>query len=116
MSRVLQHELKALKDQILQLVDDAFKESERSIRDYMKIEEEKLAGEVFKVKENLEKEYLRIEGMKEEINGPQWRKVAGEVLATELEKTMEDTVKKASFVTIGRWEMKNLSGQRLKTL
>lgn len=54
----------------------------------MKIEEEKLAGEVFKVKENLEKEYLRIEGMKEEINGPQWRKVAGEVLATELEKTM----------------------------
>jgi hypothetical protein len=36
MSKVLTNELKALRDQILQLVDEAFKESERTMRDYMK--------------------------------------------------------------------------------
>ncbi len=54
--------------------------------------------------------------MKEEINQPQWRKVTGEILATELEKNIGETIKKSSNTQIGRWEMKNLSGQRLKTL
>lgn len=77
MSKVLNNELKALRDQILNLVDEAFKESERSIREYMKIEEQKLAGEVIKIREILEKEYVRVETMKEEIAQPQWRKVTG---------------------------------------
>lgn len=54
--------------------------------------------------------------MKEEITQPQWRKVTGEILATELEKNLEELIKKSSSTQIGRWEMKNLSGQRLKTL
>lgn len=54
--------------------------------------------------------------MKEEINLPQWRKVTGEILATQLEKNIGDLIKKSSSTQIGRWEMKNLSGQRLKTL
>ena len=77
MSRVLSNELKELKEKIIQLVDEAFKETERSIREYMKIEEQKLAGELLKVKDILEKEYIKIETMKEEIHRPQWRKVAG---------------------------------------
>lgn len=43
----------------------------------MKIEEQKLAGEVIKIREILEKEYVRVETMKEEIAQPQWRKVTG---------------------------------------
>lgn len=41
--------------------------------------------------------------MKEEIAQPQWRKVTGEILATELEKNLEELVKKSSTVQIGRW-------------
>jgi hypothetical protein len=41
-----------------------------------------------KVREGLEREYVKVETMKEEINRPQWRKVTGEILATELEKSL----------------------------
>jgi hypothetical protein len=37
-------------------------------------------------------------------------------LATELEKNLEELLKKSSQTEIKRWEMKNLSGQRMKTL
>jgi hypothetical protein len=54
--------------------------------------------------------------MKVEITRPQWRKVAGEIISTELEKTLEELIKKSNSAPIGKWEMKNLSGQRLKIL
>lgn len=116
MSKVLTSELKALREEILRLVDEAFKESERSIREFMKMEEERLASDMLKMRETLEKEYVRVETMREEINKPQWRKVTGEILANELEKNLEELVKKSSTMEVGRWEMKNLSGQRTKKL
>jgi predicted translin family RNA/ssDNA-binding protein len=82
MSKVLTSELKALREEILRLVDEAFKESERSIRELMKMEEERLASDMLKMRETLEKEYVRVEAMREDINKPQWRKVTGEILAT----------------------------------
>lgn len=36
------------------------------------------------MKEVLQKEYTKIETMKEEIAKPHWRKVAGEIIASEL--------------------------------
>lgn len=54
--------------------------------------------------------------MREEIHKPNWRKVTGEILATELEKNLEELLKKSNQTEIKRWEMKNLSGQRMKTL
>jgi CRP-like cAMP-binding protein len=82
MSKVLSSELKALREEILRLVDDAFKESERSILEFMKMEEDRLASDLLKMRETLEKEYVRVEAMREEISSPQWRKVTGEILAT----------------------------------
>lgn len=69
----------------------------------MKIEEQKLAGDVIKMRELLEKEYIRVETMKEEINKPQWRKIAGEILSTELEKNIEEIIKKGNQTEIKRW-------------
>jgi hypothetical protein len=37
------------------------------------------------MKESLEKDLSRMENMKDELSKPNWRKVAGEILATELE-------------------------------
>jgi hypothetical protein len=77
MSKVLHNELKALRENILRLVDEAFKESERSVREYMRIEEQKLASDLLNMREILEKEYVRVETMREEIHKPNWRKVTG---------------------------------------
>lgn len=43
----------------------------------MKTQEEKLAGDLVKTRELLQKEFKKIEEMKEEIGKPNWRKVAG---------------------------------------
>jgi hypothetical protein len=98
------------------MVEEAFKESEKNIREFMKQEEKRLASEILQTRELLEKEYVLIEGMKEDINTPSWRKVAGEILSTDLEKRIGDLVKKANQTDLPRWESKDLSGQRLKTL
>lgn len=62
-----------------------------------------MAGDVIKMRELLEKEYIRVETMKEEINKPQWRKIAGEILSTELEKNIEEIIKKGNQTEIKRW-------------
>jgi hypothetical protein len=82
----------------------------------MKMEEERLASDILNMRETLEKEYVRVEAMRQEINRPQWRKVTGEILATELEKNLEELVKKSGTMEVGKWLIKNLSGQRMKKL
>jgi len=77
MARTLSQELRGLKDKLMVVIEEAFKESERSIKEYMQAEELKLAGDLVRIKEALQKEQARVEIMKEEINQPQWRKVAG---------------------------------------
>lgn len=84
MIKILSNELKIFRDKLLLMVDEAFKTTEKNIKNYMKLEEEKLASEVLKIRKNLEEEYIHIETLKEDINKPQWRKVAGELLSTDL--------------------------------
>lgn len=68
------------------------------------------------MKESLQKEFNKIEGMKEEIGKPNWRKVAGEIIASELERKVDEMVKQSSQLSVGRWELGDLVGYRLKDL
>ena len=77
MYKVIVDEFKSLRDRINHIIDESFKESEKYIREYMKGQEEKLAGDMIKYKEVLQKEYMKVENMKEEIKGDNWRKTAG---------------------------------------
>lgn len=70
------------------MVEASFKETERCIREYMKQKEDLLTVELKKSKMMLEKEAVKIQAMKEELQRPNWRKVAGEILSTELEHTL----------------------------
>lgn len=82
MYRVISDEFKNLRERLLFIIDESFKEGEKYIREYMKVQEEKLAGELVKTREILQKEYTRIEAMKEEINKPTWRKTAGDIISS----------------------------------
>jgi hypothetical protein len=66
-----------MRDKIMQIFDAVFKESEKFIKDYMRQQENKLAGELIKVRDTLQKEQAKIEVMKEELKKPNWRKTAG---------------------------------------
>ncbi len=68
------------------------------------------------MREALQKEYQLVEGMKEEIAKPNWRKTAGEIISNELERKVEDMVKHSSQLVVGRWELGDLVGYRLKDL
>lgn len=84
MASTLNNEFRAIREKILQVFEAAFKESDKYIQEYMKAKEAQLAGELAKMKGSLEKELLKIDSMKDELAKPQWRKVAGEILSTEL--------------------------------
>ena len=75
-----------------------------------------MAGDLVKIRETLQKEYVKIEGMKEEIAKPTWRKTAGDIIASELESKVEDLVKKSAQLNVGKWELGDLVGYRLKDL
>ncbi len=82
----------------------------------MKSQEERLAADLVKFRETLQKEYVKIEAMKEEIAKPTWRKTAGDIIASELEGKVEDLVNKSAQINVGKWELGDLVGYRLKDL
>lgn len=103
MHKVISSEFKNLKERVYLILEESFKESERYIREYMKTQEEKLAAELIVARDNLQREATKIEGMREEISKPNWRKVAGEIIASELETKIDLIVKQSNALEIGRW-------------
>jgi hypothetical protein len=116
MLKVITTEFKNMKERIYHIIDETFKESEKYIREYMKVQEDKLAGDLIKMREILIKEGNQIESMREEINKPNWRKIAGEIIASELEQRIDMIVKQSTVLEVGRWELGDLVGYRLKDL
>ena len=54
--------------------------------------------------------------MKEEIKGDNWRKTAGEIIATEMESKIKLVVKESSQINVGKWDLGDIIGYRLKDL
>lgn len=71
---------------------------------------------MIKCKEILQKEYMKVENMKEEIKGDNWRKTAGEIIATEMESKVKLVVKESSQINVGKWDLGDIIGYRLKDL
>ncbi len=55
MYRVISDEFKNLRERIFFILEESFKESEKYIREYMKSQYEKLAGDLVKMRETLQK-------------------------------------------------------------
>lgn len=54
--------------------------------------------------------------MKDEIEKPNWRKVAGELLSSELEQKIDDLLLKSEALSVKHWEVKDLGITKLPTL
>jgi hypothetical protein len=78
--------------------------------------EQQLTSELAQMRVLLEKEAARVDEMKEELNKPQWRKVAGEILSTDFEKKVEELVKKSETLEAGHWELGDIAGYRIKNI
>ena len=65
------------------------------------------------MRQRLEQEYIKIESMKEEINKQAWRKVAGEILSTDLENRVEAMLEESSKVLVGKTTVRDMTGSAL---
>jgi hypothetical protein len=116
MGKALSNEFRSMREKILQLVEQVFRESDRFIRDYMRQQEGRLAGEMAKVRDTLLKEQAKVEVMKEELKKPAWRKTAGEILTTELEKRVEELVRSSAQMEVGHWQLGDLGGGHIQKI
>jgi hypothetical protein len=103
MSAVLSSELRAVREKVQAALEAAFRESDKYIQEYMKLKEAALAGELHQMKGLLEKELSKVDAMKEELAKPHWRKVAGEILSTDLEHKVEELLQQSSALEVGKW-------------
>lgn len=60
MSKILNNEFKQIREKINIIFENAFKESDKYIKEYMKQKEQQLAGELFTMREALLKEQEKI--------------------------------------------------------
>ena len=116
MHHTIQQEFKAVKERIYRVIEESFAESERHVREYMLQEEHRLAGDLLAMREELKKQNVKIEGMRNEIGGEHWRKVAGEIIASEIEEKIDALMRKSAGLEVGRWEVGDLVGYRVKDI
>ena len=68
------------------------------------------------MKEILAKQAQKVELMKEQIHRANWKKVAGEILSTELEEKVEILLKKSRSIDIKNWEVGDLGIAKISSL
>lgn len=79
----------------------------------MKAQEMRFAEEIIRAKQSLEIEMQSIEAMKEDINKPYWKNMAGVFITSEFEAKIEVAIKRCENIEVKRFDME---GYRLKDL
>ena len=62
-----------------------------------------MVGELYKVKDMLQKEHAKIQLMKSDMNSNQWKKTAGDIIANDIEERIYDIIKRSSKIEPRRW-------------
>lgn len=80
--RQLKEHTETYKKRVVWIIDEAFRENERHLSQIQRTQEQRVAGELVQIKATLQKEFVKIEGMRSEIRQQNWKKVAGEMLSS----------------------------------
>lgn len=116
MCQILDEEFANLREKINYMVEKVIQESENNMKVYIKQQEKLLASDLVAMRQNLIKQYQKIEVMKDDINKPHWRKVAGELLSSELEEKVEQMLMKSKSMNVKPWQLKDLGEEKLPIL
>ena len=115
MLSVVTQEYNHIKERIYQCVEETFRESESYVREYMRAQEMKFAEEILRARESLQREISSIEAMREDINKPYWRNMAGVFITSEFEARIESVIKQCQTIQTKNIEFET-AGFRLKDL
>jgi hypothetical protein len=97
------------------VVEETFRNSEGFINEYMHSQEMKFAEEIIRAKEALLQEMSHIDAMREDINKPYWRNMAGVFITSEFETKIYDVIRSCESVQARKFEMDS-TGYRLRDL
>lgn len=98
MLTVVTQEYNHIKERIFQCVEETFRDSENYVREYMRAQELKFAEEILRARESLQREINSIEAMREDINKPYWRNMAGVFITSEFEARIESVIKQCQTI------------------
>jgi hypothetical protein len=100
------------------MVEEIFKESLNYRLEYVKIQEGKYAIDLIRMKEALNKEIGKMQSLRSEIQNSDsnWRKVTGDIIANEIELRTNEITKKSGALQVGKWELGDIAGNRVKDL
>ena len=115
MLTVVTQEYNHIKERIYQCVEETFRESENYVREYMRAQEMKFAEEILRARESLQREISSIEAMREDINKPYWRNMAGVFITSEFEARIESVIKQCQTIQTKNIEFET-AGFKLKDM
>lgn len=115
MLSVVTQEYNHIKERIYQCVEETFRDSENYVREYMRAQEMKFAEEILRARESLQREISSIEAMREDINKPYWRNMAGVFITSEFEARIESVIKQCQTIQTKNIEFET-TGFRLKDM
>lgn len=115
MLSVVTQEYNHIKERIYQCVEETFRDSENYVREYMRAQEMKFAEEILRARESLQREISSIEAMREDINKPYWRNMAGVFITSEFEARIESVIKQCQTIQTKNIEFET-AGFRLKDM
>jgi len=115
MISVVTQEYNEIKERIYQVVEETFRNSEGYIQEYMRAQEIKFAEEIIRAKDALQQEMNHIDAMREDINKPYWRNMAGVFITSEFENKIYEVIRICESVQARKFEMDN-TGYRLRDL
>jgi hypothetical protein len=81
-------------------MNKVFEETEQSIRLRIQQHSEMLSSELLQTRTALTEEYYKIEEMKDDISKDSWKKVAGELLSTEMEDKVERILERSRAIQL----------------
>lgn len=112
---VVSQEYNEIKERIYQVIEETFRNSEGYVNEYMRSQEMIFAEEIIRAKSSLEAEMSHIDAMREDINKPYWRNMAGVFITAEFENKIYDVIKMCESVQARKLEMDS-TGYRLRDL
>lgn len=100
--RIVEDEYMKLQNIIMGAIESIFDKELENIRKLVKIEEKKTTKSINEVREDLERIYENLQRMKEGIEGPNWKRFAGDFFKDDIESQVDLLIRKSEKLQVNR--------------
>lgn len=100
--RMVEEEYNKLETLVTNIVESAFASELESVRKLCKTEEKKMSKTSGEIRDDLEQLYARLQKMKEGIDGPNWKRSAGDFFKEDVEGQAEQLINRSERLPMGK--------------